>query len=80
MYGLMVQLFFLYSLMRQRDIMASFLKNLITPGDARGPRGVFSRGKPIYKGGASTGPHTGKNLAKPHISLQEAARRKLMGK
>lgn len=59
--------------------MKTFLANLITPGDARGPRGVFSRGKPIYKGGAATGPHTGKKLDGPKLSLQEAARRKLSG-
>lgn len=56
--------------------MKTFLDNLTTPGDARGPRGVFSRGKPVYKGGVPH-PKAGTNIKKPHFSLQEAARRKL---
>lgn len=44
--------------------------------DARGPQGVFSRGKPVYRGGSNS-PKAGpaKNKA-----LQRAAKKKLSNK
>lgn len=31
--------------------MDSLFRRLVRPMDARGPRGVMSRGKPVYRGG-----------------------------
>ena len=52
------------------------VRKILLPGDARGARGTFSRGKPVYNGGTNA-PKSGANIKKPMISLQEAARRRL---
>jgi hypothetical protein len=53
------------------------VRKILLPGDARGARGIFSRGKPVYNGGTNA-PRAGHNIKKPTISLQEAARRRVL--
>jgi len=52
------------------------IRKILLPGDARGARGTFSRGRPVYNGGTNA-PRAGQNIKKPTFSLQEAARRRL---
>lgn len=52
-------------------IQDQLMRKLIRPVDARGLRGVFSRGKPVYGSGSNT-PNALGNKLKPKFNLNEA--------